>query len=137
MRTVIKCFVALIISCSFLSCEKENGDDLKGYWMSERNFYDCKRVYYFDGKGGGLLYSYLSTDPTSWDMDCECHRYNTEYVGNFNGVNYYKQKDAGMNALIYTIAGSSIVVSTSNGESLEYLNYSNGTIAGYKKVTKK
>lgn len=132
MRTVIKCFVALIVSCSFLSCEKENGDDLKGYWMSERNFYDCKRVYYFDGKGGGTLYPYLSTDVMHWGSS----GFPITTIGELDGKKYYYQ-DGAQKALIYTIAGSSIVVSASNGESLEYLNYSNGTIAGYKKVTKK
>ena len=129
--------MALIVGCSLLACEKETGDNLKGYWMSDRDYYDCKRVYYFDGKGGGVLYKYLSTNPTNWDQDCECHRYNTELVGRFNGVNYYKQKNVGSDALIYTIVGSSIVVSSSNGEELEYLNYSGGIIAGYTKVNKK
>lgn len=132
MRTIIKCVVALIISCSFLSCEKENGIGLKGYWMSERNFYDCKRVYYFDGKGGGTMYPYLSTDVRHWGNSGLL----ITTIGELDGKKYYYQ-DGTQDALIYTIAGSSIVVSTSDGESLEYLNYSNGTIAGYKKVTKK
>ena len=136
VRVVLALFSAAML---FISCEKSSvgGDGLKGYWMSDRNFYDCKRVYYFDGRGGGLLYSYLSTDSTNWNRDCDCHRYNTEYVGEFNGKKYYKQKDAGMDALVYVVMGTSVMVSTSGGENLEYLTYTDGQIAGYKKVTKR
>ena len=45
--------------------------------------------------------------------------------------------DRPASAIKETIVGSSIVVSSSNGEELEYLNYSGGIIAGYTKVNKK
>lgn len=78
------------------------------------------------------MYPYLSTDVRHWGNSGLL----ITTIGELDGKKYYYQ-DGTQDALIYTIAGSSIVVSTSDGESLEYLNYSNGTIAGYKKVTKK
>lgn len=113
------------------------GNGLKGYWMSDREYSGCKRMYYFDGDGGGTVYYYLNTSSTYWDRDCDCHRYNTEYVGTFDGTKYYKSKTAGSGALIYTMMGTSLVISSGNGDDLDYLNYSDGRISGYSKVIKR
>ena len=133
MSKIVKVTSILITCCLFLSCEKEfGGTSLKGYWMSNREYAECKRVYYFDGRGGGTYYPYLSTDVMHWHSSSGL----ITTIGELNGKKYY-YRESDKKALIYTIVGSSIVVSTSNGSDLEYLNYSNGTIAGYKKVTKK
>lgn len=42
-----------------------------------------------------------------------------------------------MSALIYTIMGSSIVISTNGSDDIEYLNYSDGNLSGYTKVSKR
>ena len=76
MRTIIKCVVALIISCSFLSCEKEtSGDNLivgawytdysnggitetfkaNGGWTLVDDYYDCTGTYSYDSKSGILV----------------------------------------------------------------------------------
>lgn len=140
-KIIINAAIALLsVTLLFLSCEKSSlggRDGLKGYWMSDREYSDCKRVYYFDGEGGGTVYYYLNTSSTYWNRDCDCHRYNTDYVGTFNGTKYYKQRDAGMSALIYTIMGSSIVISTNGSDDIEYLNYSDGNLSGYTKVSKR
>lgn len=133
MGKIIRTALILIACCLFLSCEKEfGGSSLKGYWMSNREYADCKRVYYFDGRGGGTYYPYLSTDVMHWRGSSGL----VTTIGELNGKKYY-YRASDSKALIYTISGSSIVVSTSNGQDLEYLNYSNGSISGYTKVTRK
>lgn len=136
LKVLLAAFSALLL---FSACEKNtetDSNDIEGYWMSDRDYSGCKRVYYFDGYGGGSYYQYLSTDSKRWDRDCDCHRYNTEYVCSFNGTKYYKQKDVEIEALIYTLIGTSLVVSSDHGADLDYLNYSNGMISGYTKVKK-
>lgn len=127
--------ILLLVSCE--KAEPMGGNGLKGYWMSDREYSDCKRVYYFDGDGGGKVYYYLNTSSTHWDRDCECHRHNTELVGTFNGTKYFKQKNAGVSALIYTMVGTSLVISAGGSDDLDYLNYSDGGISGYSKVSKR
>jgi hypothetical protein len=137
IKMVIVSFFAVLM---FSSCEKSDlmsGSGPKGYWMSDREYSDCRRVYYFDGHGGGTVYYYLSTSSTNWNRDCDCHRYNTEFVGTFNGTKYYKQKNAGSDALIYTLVGTSVVVSSASGDKLDYINFSGGNLEGYSKVSKR
>ncbi|MBE6217773.1 MAG: hypothetical protein E7124_06995 [Bacteroidales bacterium] len=76
MRMIIKCIVALIISCSFLSCEKEtSGDNLivgawytdysnggitetfkaNGGWTCVDDYYDLTGTYSYDSKSGILV----------------------------------------------------------------------------------
>ena len=76
MRTFIKCIIALIISCSFLSCEKEtSGDNLivgtwytdytnggatetfkaNGGWTYVDDYYDNTGTYSYDSKSGILV----------------------------------------------------------------------------------
>lgn len=137
MKSVIASLFAILLMASCEKAESIGGNGLKGYWMSDREYSGCKRVYYFDGDGGGMVYYYLSTSSTYWNRDCDCHRYNTEYFGTFNGTKYYKQKNTGAWPLIYTMVGTSLVVSDSTSDDLDYLNYSDGKIYGYSKVVKR
>lgn len=136
LRAFLVAFSAIMLLSACEKTTETGSDDLDGYWMSDREYSGCKRVYYFDGYGGGYCYQYLSTDSNNWNRDCECHRYNTEYVCSFNGTKYYKQKNVEAEALIYTLIGTSLVVSSDHGADLDYLNYSNGMISGYTKVKK-
>lgn len=138
MKELLQKILLLLLPLLFLTtgCEKISEGGPKGYWMSDRSFYNCKKVYYFDGKGGGVLYDALSTNSTYWNRDCDCHRFNTEYVGAFDGAKYYRSKDNVPDALIYTLVGSSLVISYSNGEEVTYLSYNDGYLEGYHKVTK-